>query len=151
MMKSSLSKTLRWTVCVLALAGCFAFTALRAQDGAAPEAAPAAEVAADAQADAAAPAADEAAPAPAEEAPAAAAEGDAAACGTDDQADPGYARLSFFGLYGLYWLLALAGSVAALFYACKFFKAMMRADEGNDEMKSIAAAVREGANAYLKQ
>ena len=151
MMKSSLSKTLRWTVCVLALAGCFAFTALRAQDGAAPEAAPAAEVAADAQADAAAPAADEAAPAPAEEAPAAAAEGDAAACGTDDQADPGYARLSFFGLYGLYWLLALAGALAALFYAYKFFKAMMQADEGNDEMKSIAAAVREGANAYLKQ
>ena len=151
MMKSSLSKTLRWTVCALALAGCFAFTALRAQEPA-PEAAPAAEAAADAQA-AEAPAAEQPA---AEDAQADAAEGEAAACateacGTGEQVDPGYVRLNFFGLYGLYWLLALAGAVAALFYAYKFFKAMMQADEGNDEMKSIAAAVREGANAYLKQ
>ncbi len=144
MMKSSLSKTLRWAVCTLAVAGCFAFTALRAQDEAAPEAAPAAE----ASADAAAPAAEEAAPAADAVGVAAVAAADAADAA---EGDSGYARESFFSRFGLYWLLALAGSVAALFYACKFFKAMMRADEGNDEMKSIAAAVREGANAYLKQ
>ncbi len=143
MMKSSLSKALRCGLAVLAVAGCFALSSLRAQDAAAPEAAAAAEVAADAAqtADAAADAAVEAAP-EAEE---------AAAAEDAEQGDAGYTRLNFFGLYGLYWLLALAGSIAALCYAYKFFKSMMQADEGNEEMKSIAAAVREGANAYLKQ
>jgi inorganic pyrophosphatase/K(+)-stimulated pyrophosphate-energized sodium pump len=63
----------------------------------------------------------------------------------------GYERSPFFGIYGFLWLLALAGSIAALYFAYKFFKTMMQADEGNDEMKSIAAAVREGADTYLKQ
>ncbi|MBQ9126797.1 MAG: sodium/proton-translocating pyrophosphatase, partial [Thermoguttaceae bacterium] len=60
-------------------------------------------------------------------------------------------RESFFGLFGLLWILSLAGSVAALVFAVKFFKTMMKADEGNEEMIKIAAAVRKGANAYLKQ
>ena len=129
MMKSTLSKALRAGAAVLAVAACFALPALRAQDEAPAEASAAVEAAADAVAPAA----------------------DAAVEAAEAVADAGYARLSFFGTYGLYWLLALAGALAALYFACKFFKAMMRADEGNDEMKSIAAAVREGANAYLKQ
>lgn len=60
-------------------------------------------------------------------------------------------RVGFFGLYGFLWILSLAGSVAALYYAVKFYKTMMKADEGNEEMIKIAAAVRKGANAYLKQ
>ena len=61
------------------------------------------------------------------------------------------ARKSFCSNYGLLWILALAGSITALWFARKFFVTMMKADEGNEEMVSIAAAVREGANAYLWQ
>ncbi|MBQ4079042.1 MAG: sodium/proton-translocating pyrophosphatase, partial [Thermoguttaceae bacterium] len=61
-------------------------------------------------------------------------------------------RLGFFSSrFGLLWLIAPAGAIAALFYAVKFFKAMLAADEGTPEMIKIAAAVRKGANAYLKQ
>lgn len=63
----------------------------------------------------------------------------------------GSERVGFCSFYGVLWLLSLAGAVAALVYAVKFFKEMMKADEGNDEMIKIAAAVRKGANAYLKQ
>ena len=61
------------------------------------------------------------------------------------------ARVSFFSLFGFLWILALACAVAALVFAVRFFKAMMKCDEGNQEMIKIAAAVRKGANAYLKQ
>ena len=62
------------------------------------------------------------------------------------------ARLGFFtSRFGYLWLLALAGAIASLVYAVKFFKAMMKEDEGSPEMIKIAAAVRKGANAYLKQ
>ena len=54
-------------------------------------------------------------------------------------------------LYFFFWLLALAGSIAALVYARKFFLTMIEADEGTDEMKEIAGHVRDGAYAYLKQ
>ncbi|MBQ5789426.1 MAG: sodium/proton-translocating pyrophosphatase, partial [Thermoguttaceae bacterium] len=60
-------------------------------------------------------------------------------------------RAPFFGFFGFLWVLSLAGSIAALVFAVKFFKSMMKADEGNEEMIKIAAAVRKGANAYLKQ
>ncbi len=60
-------------------------------------------------------------------------------------------RLSFFSLFGFLWILVLACSIAALVYAVRFFKAMMKADEGTPDMIKIAAAVRKGANAYLKQ
>ncbi len=53
--------------------------------------------------------------------------------------------------YFMLWLLVFAGSIVALFFAWKFFKMMMAADEGNEEMVSIAEAVRVGANAYLWQ
>ncbi len=57
----------------------------------------------------------------------------------------------FTGIYGFYWILALAGSISALIFARKFYVTMMQADEGNKEMVEIAAAVREGADAYLWQ
>jgi len=72
------------------------------------------------------------------------------AADTETVVDSG-ARLSFMGRYGLLWILALLGAVAALYFAYKFFRTMMLADEGNEEMISIASAVREGANAYLWQ
>lgn len=50
------------------------------------------------------------------------------------------------------WLLtAPLGSAAALIFAYLFFKQMKSADPGNDRMKKIASAVRQGAFAYLKQ
>ena len=53
--------------------------------------------------------------------------------------------------FKVFWALAFVGSLAALFYARKFFNMVMEADEGNDEMKEIAGYVRDGAWAYLKQ
>ena len=51
----------------------------------------------------------------------------------------------------LFWLIAFAGSIAALVFAWRFFKSMMAADEGNQEMIEIAEHVRTGANAYIWQ
>ena len=99
MMKSTLSKVLRASAAVLAVAACFALPALRAQEEAASEAPAAAEAAADAAAPAA----------------------DAALEAAETVAETGYDRLSFIGPYGLYWLLALAGALAALYFAFKFF------------------------------
>ena len=47
--------------------------------------------------------------------------------------------------------IVLAASVLALTFAFIFFKQMMKEDEGTDLMKKIAAYVRKGAMAYLKQ
>jgi len=49
------------------------------------------------------------------------------------------------------WYLAFGGAVLALIMAYYFYRSAMRESEGTDEMKEIAAAVREGAYAYLKQ
>ena len=49
------------------------------------------------------------------------------------------------------WLVAFLCSVAALVQAYFFYRWMMGCDEGTDEMKAIATAVRDGANAYLRQ
>ena len=51
------------------------------------------------------------------------------------------------------WIIycVLAASVLALTFAFIFFKQMMKEDEGTDLMKKIAAYVRKGAMAYLKQ
>ena len=49
------------------------------------------------------------------------------------------------------WLIATLSSLAALFWARKFYGEMMEADEGNDLMQEIAESVRQGADAYLKQ
>jgi len=51
----------------------------------------------------------------------------------------------------LVWLVALAGSIAALVQAYVFYKKMISADPGNERMAEIAGYVRQGANAYLKQ
>ena len=47
--------------------------------------------------------------------------------------------------------IVLAASVLALTFAFIFYKQMMKEDEGTDLMKKIAAHVRKGAMAYLKQ
>lgn len=49
----------------------------------------------------------------------------------------------------LSWLISLAGGVAALWFAYRFFKWMVEQDEGDDLMVKIAQHVREGADAYL--
>ncbi|MDD3586117.1 MAG: sodium-translocating pyrophosphatase [Thermoguttaceae bacterium] len=60
-------------------------------------------------------------------------------------------RVKFQSKYGVYWVLALLGAIAALCFARVFYVNMMKCDEGNEEMITIAAAVREGADAYLWQ
>lgn len=50
----------------------------------------------------------------------------------------------------IFWVVP-AASILALSFAWIFFKKMMKADEGTDTMKRIAAHVRKGANAYLRQ
>ena len=47
--------------------------------------------------------------------------------------------------------LAALASVAALFWARRFFVEMMKADEGTPLMREIAESVRKGAAAYLRQ
>ncbi|MFW6169296.1 MAG: sodium-translocating pyrophosphatase, partial [Planctomycetota bacterium] len=54
-------------------------------------------------------------------------------------------------MFALIWFVAFAGSVAALVQAYFFYKWMMEADGGNEQMVEIAGHVREGANAYLRQ
>ncbi len=49
----------------------------------------------------------------------------------------------------VYWVLA--ASILALAFAFFFYRSMMKEDEGTDLMKKIAAHVRKGAMAYLKQ
>lgn len=50
----------------------------------------------------------------------------------------------------MFWLVPVA-SILALTFAWMFFSQMMKADEGTDTMKRIAAHVRKGASAYLRQ
>lgn len=48
-------------------------------------------------------------------------------------------------------LLAPVGSIVALLFAWYLSRTVMKRSEGNDLMKEIAKAIREGANAYLKR
>lgn len=50
----------------------------------------------------------------------------------------------------VFWLIPIA-SVVALGMVWFFFRSMMKEDEGTERMKEIAAHVRKGAMAYLKQ
>ena len=50
----------------------------------------------------------------------------------------------------MFWFLAPIGSIVALIFAYYFYTNMMKEDEGNDTMKEIAQAIREGAMAYLQ-
>ena len=52
-------------------------------------------------------------------------------------------------LSDLFWIIPFC-SIIALAFAWFFFKQVMKESEGNDQMKKIAAYVREGAMAYLK-
>ncbi len=51
----------------------------------------------------------------------------------------------------LIWWLAPIGAVAALYYARKFYKAVMCEPAGDAKMVEVANHVREGAFAYLRQ
>ncbi|WP_146579419.1 sodium-translocating pyrophosphatase [Neorhodopirellula pilleata] len=51
----------------------------------------------------------------------------------------------------LVWLMSIAASFVALFWAFRFYREMMRADEGTEAMREIAESVRVGASAYLSQ
>ncbi|MBR1929611.1 MAG: sodium-translocating pyrophosphatase [Paludibacteraceae bacterium] len=53
--------------------------------------------------------------------------------------------------YTLLIYCVLAASLLALGFAFYFYKSMLKKDEGTDLMKKIAAHVRQGAMAYLKQ
>jgi K(+)-stimulated pyrophosphate-energized sodium pump len=53
--------------------------------------------------------------------------------------------------FGIIWLVAFAGSIAALVQAFVFYKRVVEADPGNERMQEIAGYVRQGANAYLRQ
>ena len=116
------------------------------------EAAPVAAVEAAASAAEAAPvvAVEAAAPA-AEAAPVVAVVAEEAAPAAEETVDAASAERKFEGPYACFWSCALVGSILALIFAIVFYKTMMKADEGNQEMIDIAAAVREGANAYLWQ
>ena len=48
------------------------------------------------------------------------------------------------------WLIVLCG-VLAIVYAIWATRSVMAADAGSEKMQEIAAAVREGAQAYLKR
>ena len=54
------------------------------------------------------------------------------------------------GIPSIFWLLPLA-SIVALGFAWAFYKQMLKTDEGTPRMCEIAAYVRKGAMAYLKQ
>ena len=51
----------------------------------------------------------------------------------------------------VYWTVALLGSLAALFFARKFFVWVVAQDEGDEKMVEIAEHVRQGARAYLNR
>jgi K(+)-stimulated pyrophosphate-energized sodium pump len=51
----------------------------------------------------------------------------------------------------LIWWLAPIGAIAALIYARKFYKGVMREPAGDAKMVEVANHVREGAFAYLRQ
>lgn len=51
----------------------------------------------------------------------------------------------------LFFLIGFIGALVALLFAQSRRLVVMACPEGNDRMKKIASAIREGANAYLKQ
>lgn len=54
------------------------------------------------------------------------------------------------GIPSVFWLVPLS-SIVALGFAWAFYKQMLTTDEGTPRMREIAAHVRKGAMAYLKQ
>ena len=49
------------------------------------------------------------------------------------------------------WLLGTLASLVSLFWAYRFYREMLQADEGDETMREIADSVRRGADAYLRQ
>ncbi|MFH1421318.1 MAG: sodium-translocating pyrophosphatase, partial [Planctomycetota bacterium] len=49
------------------------------------------------------------------------------------------------------WYLAPISALIALLFAFIFYKTMMRAEEGTEQMREISSAIREGAYAYLRR
>ena len=49
------------------------------------------------------------------------------------------------------WLLGTLASLISLFWAYRFYREMLLADEGDEAMREIADSVRRGADAYLRQ
>jgi len=70
---------------------------------------------------------------------------------TGDPAAPAAEAAAGAPALPLVWWLAPIGSVVALVMAFFFYKSVMRESEGSKEMQEIAAAVRTGAYAYLRQ
>ncbi|MBN2579750.1 MAG: sodium-translocating pyrophosphatase [Pirellulales bacterium] len=68
-------------------------------------------------------------------------------------AEPGSAAAASGGqgIFVFFWAITLVSAVAALVFAIRFFRQMMAADAGTEEMVEIASHVRTGANAYLWQ
>jgi K(+)-stimulated pyrophosphate-energized sodium pump len=64
------------------------------------------------------------------------------------EAESAAAAVAEGGIPWLWWVAPL-GSLAGLFVAYYFYKAMMTAPKGNEKMEAIASYVREGAYAYL--
>lgn len=48
------------------------------------------------------------------------------------------------------FLIGFAGALIALVFAALQRRKVLSFSEGNEEMRKIAAAIRQGANAYLK-
>ncbi|MFH1941543.1 MAG: sodium-translocating pyrophosphatase [bacterium] len=53
-------------------------------------------------------------------------------------------------IHGLFWFVPV-GSIMALVFAWVFYRQMLKESEGTERMATIAAHVRKGAMAYLKQ
>ena len=51
----------------------------------------------------------------------------------------------------LWWLIVPAASLLALLFAYIFYRQIMNACPGDEQMQAIAAHVREGAYAYLRR
>jgi inorganic pyrophosphatase/K(+)-stimulated pyrophosphate-energized sodium pump len=58
---------------------------------------------------------------------------------------------SFFGIYGLFWIVAIIGSGYALWQAWQFYQWMESQPGGSEKNIEIAGYVRTGADAYLRQ
>ena len=58
---------------------------------------------------------------------------------------------SFFGIYGLFWIVAIIGSGYALWQARQFYQWMESQSGGSEKNIEIAGYVRTGADAYLRQ
>ncbi|MBT4887528.1 MAG: sodium-translocating pyrophosphatase, partial [Planctomycetaceae bacterium] len=59
--------------------------------------------------------------------------------------------VSFFSLYGLFWIAGIVGSGYALWQAWQFYQWMESQPGGSEKNIEIAGYVRTGADAYLRQ